>query len=80
MTVGLAKVAVACWAQRVDGWPRMGIPTVEERRHAGYIAAGVAPYWEVRVLNGRRDKELRLTRQGPRASAALRNELRRRIM
>ena len=81
MTVGLAKVAVACWAQRVDGWQRMEIPTVEGRTHAEDIVAEVAPYSEVWNLDcGGRDKELRLTLKGPRASPALRNELRSRVM
>lgn len=82
VTVGLAKVAVACWVQRVDGWPKVGTLSVEERKHAGDIVAGVAPLCEVRVLDSRRDKELRLTgRVSPRASAAApRNEFRRRMM
>ena len=80
-TVGLAKVAVACWAQRVDGWQRKAKPTVEERRHAEDIAAEVAPCSEVGNLDGGcRDKELRLTMKGPRARPALRNELRSRVM
>lgn len=66
-TVGLAKVAVACWVQRVDGWLRLWTPIVEENKHAGDIAAGVAPYCEVPVLDGRRDKELCLTRAPARA-------------
>lgn len=80
MTAGLAKVAVACWAQREDGWQRKGTPTAEERRHAEDIVAEVAPYSMAWNLDGGRDKELRLTMKGPRASAALRNELRSRVM
>lgn len=64
VTVGLAKVAVACWAQRVDGWLKVGKPSVEERKHAENIVAGVVPLCEVRVLDSRRDKELRLTGKG----------------
>ena len=79
-TVGLAKAAVACLAQRVDGWLKMKTRIVKERRRAEGIVVGVAPYCEVRDLDRRRDKELCLTRKGPRASAALRNELRRRMM
>lgn len=41
--VGLTKVAVVCWAQRVDGWPRIETPTVKERKHEEGIVAEIAP-------------------------------------